>query len=68
MPEDLPPQIVKAKKLLLESMRLLHLHGTMRVRRRDAHDGRAYVFTITIPVADGTSDRDRKRESLRQRG
>ncbi|MBX3210193.1 MAG: hypothetical protein KF764_34495 [Labilithrix sp.] len=68
MPDELPPKIANAKTLLLESMRLLHLHGTMRVRRRDDHRGRAYVFTVTIPVADGTSVRDLKRESLRQRG
>jgi hypothetical protein len=54
-----PPNILKARTLLIEALKLLHHHGTMRIRRRDAHNGRSYVFTIEIPVNDTTSARDR---------
>ncbi|MBX3260626.1 MAG: hypothetical protein KIS78_35530 [Labilithrix sp.] len=67
MGEALPPRIRKARTLLIEALRLLDLHGTMRVRRRDDHQGLAYVFTITIPEDEAASARELRRESLRRR-
>lgn len=61
MGEVLPPRILRARTLLLEALRLLDLHGTMRVRRRDDHRGTAYVFTIEIPMEEPVSARDLKR-------
>lgn len=63
----LPSRILNARTLLLEVLRLLDLHGTMRVRRREDHRGTSYVFTIVILVEDAVSTRDLKREHLRRR-
>jgi hypothetical protein len=68
MPEELPPKIAKAKALLLESMRILDLHGTLRVRRRETHRGSTFVITLVVALPDPTSVRDHKRAALRQRG
>lgn len=66
---DLPISTNKAKALVLEAMRLLDLHGRLRIQERELHNGRVFIITIELPLEDmSTSFRDLKRHGLRHRG
>lgn len=66
---DLPLAIGKAKRLIVYSMNLLKLRGTIRTEAKQVHDGRVFTFTVVIPIVEAsTSFRELKRQGLRQRG
>ena len=77
--QELPTVIRKAKKLVLESIRLLSLKGNLQIVKKKTDKGPAWVLTITIAesgfpketdAAEVTSGsfRSMKAQGLRQRG